>query len=159
MNEESSTVQSGQSADGGYAVMGRQIDEAICVTMSGCCVVEGLSANGTTVYALNVRGHTMRDEDVPAEATLLLRVQDAAQIVATITSTLTRDGKAIPFATLLGAATERERHQPSPFNGRLVDPDTAQRLRTAQGVDGLLDPAEVADLLDGRVPSQPGEHE
>ena len=155
MDEESSTVQNGQSDDGGYGVMSQPIDEAICVTMSGCCVVEGLSANGSTVYALTVRGHTMQDQDVQVDATLLLRIADAAQIVATITSTLTRDGKAIPFATLLGAATERERHQPSPFHGKLFDHDTAQRLIAAQGKDGLLDPAEVADVLAGRVPAQP----
>jgi len=140
MSEEASTVQSGQSDGSGsrrLSLSEQPINEAtVTEEIAFSRVREFVLGNGGNVYALIVRGRPLVGEEV-VESMMLLRVREAAVLVAMINAAVQREGDTLRFVAELGAAMEREKQE--------LPPD---------GVGDLVD-APVADLAAGRVPTQP----
>lgn len=146
MNDHTSNVQDGQNhhAPGRrVALTAMPIGDAIAASEIAVSAVEGLTTtSGGKVYALIVRGPKQASDEI-AETMILLRISDAATVVAMLISAAQRIGDVIAFATLLGAAIEREGRDGAP-------PDA---------VGKLYDKEAALDVLAGLVPAQPdGEH-
>lgn len=152
MNDHTNTVQNGQSDMAALAV---NLGDGIRVdTTAATQIIGAVTESGNHVYALIARG-LEAGSDERRQALLLLRVKDAGAIVAGLVRAISAGGDGEPFAMEVGIATERLRHEKQVgVSGMVVNSATLERLRSAAGADGLLDPEEVADVLAGRVPTQ-----
>ena len=158
MNDHTETVQDGQTASRDQSESGLlalNLSDGIRVDAVAATRIPGMITDETTsVYALVARG-LKAGADEPAQALLLLRVRDMAKIIAALGHATSKSDVTV-LAVEIGIATERLRHQTDmETSGALVDKSVISKLVAAAGKDGLLDPGEVADLLAGRVPSQP----